>query len=237
MAEIDLKQARIFIRDGFSAAGAVNNVSGYTSGATTVAVDAIAGIIPTGTLLKFTGQTTTYTVVSHTETSSNTTSIVITPGLTASVVDNVVITFQPHSLEVRIGDGNLTYEEKKNYTYKLDRGKLYTVKAGDEAPIEVNIDFSWESIAGDTDDPPSIEEALKKIGKASTWVSSSADLCEPYSVDIVVEYTEPCGDGDVQKLTLPDFRVESLNHSFKDGTITCKGQCNATDALTERVAA
>jgi len=49
---------------------------------------------------------------------------------------------------VKIGEGNITYSEKKNREYMLDRGSLDAVRDGDDVPVEVAFDFTWEYIIG-----------------------------------------------------------------------------------------
>lgn len=240
MAQFDLKNARIYIRDGYNGAGAVNNASGYTTGAVTMLVDGFGAALVTGDLFKITGDIsgTKYRITAHTETLAATTSITFTPGLVpATVADNAVLTIQPHELEVKIGEGNLTYTEKKARTYTKDRGKLSTVRNGDEEPVDVKLDATWEWIRASTGSTPTVEDVLKKRGEASNWVSSSTDPCEPYSVDLVIEYKPDCGNEDWEIITLPDFRYEELPHDSKAGTLSIQGKCNVTEASVARVAA
>lgn len=143
-----------------------------------------------------------------------------------------------NELEVRIGEGNLTYTENKNMEYKLNRGKLDEVREGDEAPMSVSFDFVWDYIKGSSVSgaAPTIEDALKKKNNASTWVSSDSDLCRPYAVDLVILYTPDCSTGDQEEIVLSDFRWESLAHDLGEGTIACSGNCNATEAEATRTA-
>jgi len=233
--QIDLKQAQIFIQDGYTNAGAVNLLAGYTAGATVMAVDAITGIIPTGTTFTILGQDTEYEIVSHVETSGNTTSVTFIPALTDAVADGAVITFKPHRIEVRIGEGNLTYSEKVTREYKKDRGKLDVVRDGDEEQLEVSFDFVWDHIIGSSGDPITIEEALKQMGAASDWVSSSTEACEPYAVDLIVLHTPLCEGEEREQLVFPDFRYDSLDHDLKAGTVACKGACNVTRPIVTRL--
>lgn len=76
-----------------------------------------------------------------------------------------------------------------------------------------------------------IEDALRKRNGAASWVSASDDQCEPFAVDIVVEHTPICGDDQVETITLPEFRFESLSHDLRAGTVSCSGRCNATQAI------
>jgi hypothetical protein len=237
MAQIDLKNAYIRLKDGYSLPGAVNNVAGYTIGATTIAVDGIVGAVVTGNYFGFAGHNTRYQITAHTETTGNTTGITFTPALTATVADNEVITIGPHQLDVKIGEGNLTYSEKRKVDYTLDRGKIDTVRLGDEQPVEVKMDFTWEFLRADTGQPPTVEDALKQRGVAASWISSSNDLCEPYALDIEVEYVPPCGGEKREIITLVDFRHEDLGHDLRQGQVSVSGKCNATEAIIVRAAA
>lgn len=239
MAQFDLKKASIFVVDGYSKLdAAVDNAAGYPIGTTTMDVDAITGIIPVGASFRFedAAHDTIYTVTAHTETLGNTTNIVFTPGLSVAVVDDQVFNFGGRRLEIKVGEGNLTYDEKRNMEYKKDRGALDTVREGDEEPIDVRLDIQWEwlSSAG-SDIVPTPEEVLKKEGLASTWESSSSDPCEPYAVDLVIVYDPDCSGIDGEMITLEDYRWESLNHDLKAGTLATSGKCNRTKATKERV--
>lgn len=239
MAQFDLKKATIYLEDGYSEAGEVNNAAGYTQGATTMLIDGISGIVPTGATFRVTlpaTDDTIYTVTAHTETLGNTTSITFTPGLVAGVADNDDLTFYGRRLEIKVGEGNLTYDEKRTMEYKKDRGALDTVREGDEEPIDVRLDIQWEwlSSAG-SDTVPTPEEVLKKEGLASTWQTSSADICEPYAVNIKILYDPNCSGVDGELITLKDYRWESLNHDLRAGTLATSGKCNVTRATRERV--
>jgi len=146
-----------------------------------------------------------------------------------------------HSLEVKVGEGNLTYTESRNIQYTLDRGHLDEVREGDEVPMDVKLDFTWEYLRGSplsaSGGTPSIEEALKNIGNADDWVSSDSDACRPYAVDIEVVYApQPANCGDKETITLADFRYEKLDHDIKAGTVSVTGKCNVTQASVVRAA-
>lgn len=236
MAQFDLKHARIYLQDGYSEAGAVNNVGGYTVGASTMKVDAITGIVPVGASFRAVGDDQIYVVTSTVETLTNTTSITFSPSLIVATVDDQVINIFGRQLEMKIGEGNLTYDEKRNMEYKKDRGLIDTVREGDEEPIDVRLDIQWEwlSSAG-TDTQPTPEEVLKKEGLASTWLTSAADVCEPYAVNIIIIYQPPCVTVDGEVITLRDYRWESLSHDLRAGTLSTSGKCNATRAIKERL--
>lgn len=235
---IDLKNSTIYIQDGYANAGAVNNVAGYSAGATTMLVDGIDGIIPVGTRFSVVGDTAglEHTVVSTIETSGDTTSITFTPAIGGTIADGAVITFLPHRIEVNVGEGNFTYTERVTREYRRNKGSLSTVRDGDEEPVEVAFDFEWINIVGDTNDPPTIEEALKKIGNAADWVSSSDDPCEPYAVDLLIIYSPVCEDVKKEHILLEDFRYAELAHDLSEGTVSATGSANVTQAAATRVA-
>lgn len=238
---IDLKETTIFLEDGYSLTGAVNNTSGYAKGATTVAVDGFPAltVLEAGLPVVFTGDTTRYSIVSTVEGSGTTTSIVITPALKAALVDNQVITFGPHSLEIKVGDGNLTYNESKPREYKLNRGKIDKVRDGDEVPMEVSTTFAWTNISSATGaTAPSVEEFLKRKGPAAAY-TSTGESCDPYAVNLVIVKSPTACAGvtyPVEKIVFPEFRYEGLQHDAKAGTVQMSGKCNATEPTITRLA-
>jgi len=235
MAQFDLKKATIYLEDGYSEAGAVNNGGGYSTGALTMTVDAISGQVPVGTTFTTTGDDQIYTISATSQTLGNTTSITFSPGLVVAVIDDQVFTIAGIRLELKIGEGNLTYDEKRTMEYKRDRGRLDTVREGDEEPIDVRLDVQWEWLSHAAGDPyPTPEEFLKKEGLASSYTSSSDDPCEPYAINIIVIYDPDCSGVDAEVITLSDYRWESLNHDLKAGTLSTSGKCNVTRATKER---
>jgi hypothetical protein len=241
MAQIDLKNCDVYLEDGYagSVTGTtlVNNMSGYMAAATTMLVDGSTGSVTTGDRFLVAGDaTTTHTVTAHSETLGNTTSITFTPALGASVANDAAITWLPHQLLIKIGEGNCQWTEKRPVMYTKDRGRLDTVKKGDEEPMEVKLDFTWVFLKADSNETPSIEDALKNRGEAAAWVSSSDDPCEPYSVDIVIVYTPPCDDVDKEIYELIEFRYEDLGHDIKQGQVSVSGKCNVTEPTITRSA-
>ncbi len=238
MAQLDLKNVDVFFKDGYagSVTGVtlVNNVSNYTMGATTMLVDGSTGLVTTGDLFTVAGDTVVHTVTSSSATLGSTTSITFTPALGAGVSDEAVITWLPHQLQVRIGEGNLQWTEKRAVVYTKDRGILDTVKLGDQDPVEVKLDATWVFLKASTGRTPTIEDVLKHRGEASTWVTSSSDACEPYAVDLVAVYTPPCTTDDIETYTLNDFRYEDIGHDLKTGQLSLSGKCNTVQATVTR---
>ena len=153
---------------------------------------------------------------------------------------NAVLTIEdgtsptPNSITVVMGEGNLTWSEKKPRIYDKDRGRLDTVRNADEEPMEVQFAARWEYIKADTGDDATIEDALKQRGEASDWVSSSADTCEPYAVNLKFTFTPICS-GDKEEIFLfPDFRYETLDHDAQAATISISGMCNAVEPTITR---
>jgi hypothetical protein len=161
-----------------------------------------------------------------------------TPAIQAGSVpiDDAVITFLPQQIEIKIGDGNLTYTENTNYDYDLDRGLLDTVREGDQAPMDVNLDFVYEYITTGTGESITPMDAVKGEGGASGWYSSSSDPCEPYAVDMEVVYTPPCGGAEIETTLFPDFRSDSREVDFGEASIAVTGRCNATEPIVTRTA-
>jgi hypothetical protein len=76
-------------------AGAVNNASGYTKGATSMAVDGFTGseTLKAGDTFVIAGNTQRYAITADVAMSTGAATISFTPGLAADVADNAVVTF------------------------------------------------------------------------------------------------------------------------------------------------
>lgn len=240
MSKIDLKNAYIRLVDGgenTSKSGAIHNVAGYPIGTTVLTVDGFTGAVETGGRVLIGGRY--YVISAHTETTSNTTSITIAaPGLKAAVLDNdVVVAYgKRNSITIKMGDGTLTWSEKRNVEYTTDRGLLDEVRLGDQVPVDVSIDAVWEYISGPSVGTPTIRDVLYKQGLASAWISSDPDACRPFAVNIEIEYTPACS-GDIEIITLADYRFESFDADIKAGTLKTSGKCNITKANAVRIPA
>jgi len=145
------------------------------------------------------------------------------------------VTFGGRRLEIKVGEGNVNYTETMTREYIRDRGNLDTVRDGDDEPMDVTFDFVWEfltAVGGSA--VPTIEEVLKQNGEASTWLTTSADACEPYCVDIEIFYDPGCGGENTEEIVLPYFRYEKLDHNITDSQVSCTGKCNAVEAVITR---
>lgn len=214
-----------------------NTTASYAAGVGTMALSNVQVILTTGLQFTVAGDSRIYRILSHTETSGVTTSITFSPVLQRITYYNTAITFGPHIILVKVGEGNLTYSEKRPMMYIKDRGTLDTVKFGDDEPVELRLETQWQFItAVSGSGTPSIEDALKNIGEASTWQSSSPDACEPYAVDLEIEYVPPCPGVQREIISFPTFRAEDFGHDVKAATISISGKCNVTRPVVTRSA-
>ena len=248
MAKIELRHATIRMKDGFQGTALVND-GGIADGDTTLEIDTVAvnhktgnPVIPIGARFTYAGDTaaTVYTVTGRTpnDTTGPTTEITFSPALAAArtlPVDDEVITFAAQQLDVKIGEGNLTYTEANNYEYDLDRGTLDTVREGDDIPLEVSTDFTYEFVTTGTGETVTPMDAIRGDGAAAEWSSSATDPCEPYAVDLEVEHVPPCGTSETEITIFPDFRADSKEFDLSEATISVTGRCNATRPSYSRV--
>ena len=160
--------------------------------------------------------------------------VAITPAIASAVSDGDAITFIAQQLEISIGEGDLSWTENREYNYDLDRDQLDTVRQGQDQPLELEMSFTFEYVTTESGQTITPSDALKQIGEASEWVTSSSDSCEPYAVDVYVVHCVPCGTDQDQDFTFPDFRWESLDYSIQDASVSVSGRCNATSVTTTR---
>ncbi len=244
MARIELRNSTVRIKDGLAGTAKINDMTPPMASDTTITIDTVAlnstvtDQVPVGARFTIDGETDTtavHVVTARTPTDGPTTAITFTPVLGAGTyADEGVLTFLPQQIEIKVGDGDLKYTENDNYLYDLDRGTLDTVRQGDDAPMEVSLNFVFEHITTGTSETISPMDALKKRGGAEEWVSSSSDLCEPYAVDIEVVHTPPCGTSETETVLFPDFRSDKREVSYKDANIAVTGKCLATEPIVTR---
>lgn len=211
---------------------------------TILAIDTVAlnsddtDLVPVGARFTIAGESGSpvHTVTARsTQVAGQTDFITFTPALTGSAPsDNAVLTFLPQRLEIKIGDGDLSWTENRELLYDLDRDLLDTVRLGQEQPVEVDLAFIFEYVTTQSGQAITPIDALKRIGQATEWVSSAEDLCEPYAVDIYVVHNVPCGTDQDQDFLFRDFRYESLEYSIQDASISVSGRCNVSDVITTR---
>jgi hypothetical protein len=242
MARIELRDATIRVKDGLSGSAAIND-AGVMANDTSVTINsvvlntAVTNKVPVGARFTVAGETGSpvHTVTARTPTSAApTTDITFTPAFAAGVANMAVITFLNQQIEIKIGDGNLTYTENTEYEYLLDRGDLDTVREGNEVPMDVSMEFVYEFVRTGTNEVITPVDAIKGVGGAAEWVSTSADPCEPYCVDVEITHDPPCGTAENEITLFPDFRRDSLEFDLSAATIACQGRCNATEPTITR---
>lgn len=129
-----------------------------------------------------------------------------------------------NEVEVKIGEGNVTWTEAQPREYKLNRGRLQgaTIRNADEVPIDVRFEFVYEYYTNTS--TGTLADALKRTGGCSTWESTDDDPCQPYCVDLVFVYNPDCESGDSEEITFNNFRWEELSADIRAGTISCSGK-------------
>jgi len=139
------------------------------------------------------------------------------------------------SLQLKIAEGTISYDEKKARKYTKDRGLLSGIMNADEDPMDVKLDTIWEFVTASTGSgTPTPEDVLKNRGEASAWVTTDEDGCNPFCIDIEVRYAPGCNAVADEFITLPYFRYEAINHDFKNAMFATTGKCNVTQATVVR---
>jgi len=190
------------------------------------------GIIPVGTRFEVVGAAQIYTITAVTGGPPNTTGITFTPAMTTGdglPENGAAITIQGRALEIKVGDGNVSYDTARTVEYEMDKGRIDAAVEGDDVPVAVNMNLTYEYLTASTGtNVPTPKDVLKKRGEAADWVTAGADPCEPYAVKIEIDYHPPC-DIDHEITLLPEFRAESINHDLQGSTIAVRGQCKVKD--------
>ena len=124
-------------------------------------------------------------------------------------------------IAVEIGEGNLTYSEKRPLEYVTNGNAISEVREADEEALDLKIDITWKRVADD------FEALIDKIDNHSgTQTSSDAVECRPYAVDVVLTYPDACIVPTAKDINFDDFRYEQLDYDIKAGTISMSGKCN-----------
>lgn len=140
----------------------------------------------------------------------------------------------PFELELKIDEGNIQWERKRNIEVKKDRGNLDYLKEGDQEAMTLQLECRYTSIKSSSGDPITPYEFLTKTGAASAYKSTS-DLCAADTVDVVVETNQSCGTTVEDEITtFADFAYESIGGDFKAGTLSVSGVCNVVGPTAVR---
>ena len=245
MARIELRDCIVRFKDGLNGAAVATTPTAddLTFAVTSVVLpdSADTDLVPVGARFTIFGENvqTVHLVASRVpESTSPTTNITFTPKLgagTYGTTEQKTLTFLPQQIEIMVGDGNVTYTEHRTYEYMLERGDLETVREGDQVPLDVRLECTYEHITTGTSEEITPMDALKGIGSAAEWVSAAVDQCEPYAIDIEVEHVPPCGSSQKEITSFPYFRADTKEVNLKDATISLTGKCNVIEPSIERI--
>ena len=148
----------------------------------------------------------------------------------------------PTTVIVRVGEGNLTFSEKRNYDVQLNRGKLdgMGIKKGDEAPVEFSLDIAWDWIQGTSATPVTggFESILSIIGRTldvngdPVGKSTDGDECNPYAFTMTVKYNAACGTTPNKKdLTFALCRYDQLQYDIGGAKLQMTGKSYDKDFI------
>jgi hypothetical protein len=133
----------------------------------------------------------------------------------------------PNELTVDIDEGNITWTETYNVEPKLNRGLLDYIKAGDEAPMQVSLEFRFATLRSSSGDPVSPYEFATKTNGASGYLTTG-NACDPYAFNIIVEVNGNCGTTIQDEIiTFPDFAKQEIGGDIGAGQFSMSGICNA----------
>jgi hypothetical protein len=163
--------------------------------------------------------------------------LTFTPALATAAtvpVAGKIITVYGRCVEIKVGDGNVTWDTSRNLEYEMDKGEIDAVVEGDDIPVDVSIDLVYEYLTAVTGSGiPTAEDVLKQRGEASTWITSGEDSCEVYAIDIEIDYEPPCA-AQHEITTFPEFRWESVSHDVSQASLAVRGKCKDTDVTIVR---
>lgn len=127
----------------------------------------------------------------------------------------------PKEITLKVGEGNLTFTERRNIEYIRDRGVIDTVREGDDEPMDVSFDIMWDYLKSGVS---GVDTPMGIITGDSDYISTG-EACEPYACDIVIDLEKAACNLD-ETITLADFRYEEISYDLREGTISCSGKCN-----------
>lgn len=137
-----------------------------------------------------------------------------------------------HMIRVHIGEGNVTFTEKRTINYTKDFGRLFDVSEGDEDPVEVKFDLHWDYLSGQI----AVLDALKQQGSGyagTGWVSTDSDECRPPAVNIELLNMVTCMEAEL--IIFVQFRFDQLDYDLRNHTISITGRCNKKFAYSWRL--
>lgn len=145
-----------------------------------------------------------------------------------------------NALQINIGEGNMTFDEKSPVEFIRNRGLLVAggVRNADDEPMDFSLDIQWDflsSVAGAT--VPTPREAIAFEGPASAWLTTADDPCQPKCLDIELLNQPGCTGIEDESIVLEEAYFESQNHDLRGGTVAGSGRCNRKRATAIRIPA
>lgn len=140
-------------------------------------------------------------------------------------------------LNIKNGNGSITWTVKRNFIYVLNRGKLDTVRLGDQEPVEFKMDLIYEFLEMGSVQTPLVspEDFLRKRANAAGYVTAGADPCQPYAVTIKFAQVQDCPGVPSEIVLLTEFRFEKISHDLRGGMLNLTGKCNIQVPTISRV--
>jgi len=140
-----------------------------------------------------------------------------------------------NSLVVKVANGVFNWSETKNRKYVTAREDLDTVVDEVATPVEIRFDLIWEFLrASAGSGTPTPHDVMKNRGEAAAWVSTDADICAPFSIDVELVHNPGCAGVQSETILFSDFRYEKLEQDPKAGTLSVSGKCNQVEPTVTR---
>lgn len=119
-----------------------------------------------------------------------------------------------NTLTVTLEEGGLSITESHPHTWHKNRGTLSHRIAGEQVPMEVTFKAKYTGYYSSTATVTPYE-AVKQVGGASAWTSTTSTVSDVYSTDMVLTVTEPLDSNDQETITMDDVAITGIN--FTEG--------------------
>lgn len=148
-----------------------------------------------------------------------------------AIVDNTPTT--PNKLIIPVMDGNLTWTEHTPKAMVMNRGKLYSRRAGNEQEVDVSFDVTFTQLVhANGSSGVSVRDALTKTGGASAWVSTDT-VCDVYAVDLFFQMLDPEDQTKTEQVTISKFSPDTLKFAEGDpNKLTVSGKAFSTKVVS-----
>lgn len=135
-------------------------------------------------------------------------------------------------ITMQVGEGNVTWSEKRNLEYIRDRGVILNTREGDDDPVDVSIDAIWDWLIDTTSDDSFREAFTGKTntnGISSKWTTADdGDECAPYAVNVYVAMDAcPAVATPQETIKLEFYRYESFDYDLRAGTLATSGKADS----------